>query len=53
MMLKKIKNKGMKWFFWRLKSEIRNPTNLYFKIIVVFLRKSPCGYEIGSGMHFA
>ena len=33
-MIKKIKDKGLRWFLWRLKSEIRNPTNLYFKIIV-------------------
>ena len=33
-MIKKIKDKGLRWLLWRLKSEIRNPTNLYFKIIV-------------------
>ncbi len=41
--IKKIKDKGLRWFLWRLKSEIRNPTNLYFKIIVdnmLRLRKS-------------
>ena len=32
--IKKIKDKGLRWFLFRLKSEIRNPTNLYFKIIV-------------------
>ena len=33
-MINKVKDKGLRWLLWRLKSEIRNPTNLYFKIVV-------------------
>ena len=33
-MINKIKDKGLRWLLWRIKSEIRNPTNLYFKIVV-------------------
>ena len=33
-MINKIKDKGIRWLLWRIKSEIRNPTNLYFKIVV-------------------
>ena len=34
MLLKKIKNKGIKWFFWRLNSEFRTPSKPITKSII-------------------
>ncbi|SVE02139.1 uncharacterized protein METZ01_LOCUS454993, partial [marine metagenome] len=34
MLLEKIRNKGIKWFFWRLNSEFRKPTKAPTKFIL-------------------
>ena len=34
MLQKKIKNKGIKWFFWRMRSEFRTPTKAITKSIM-------------------
>ena len=34
MLLQKIRNKGIKWFFWRLNSEFRKPTKASTKFIL-------------------